>query len=162
MYYYDEIIFDNDKYILISSEKGLVFIGVDNGLDKKIYTYMTKFNPIKNKEKLRNYTERLQGYFQGNRKKFVEEFDLQGTDFQKEVWNELFNLKYGEYISYKELAERLGKPKSVRAVANAVGQNPLLIFIPCHRVVGSSGKLTGFRSGLELKKKLLELEGIKI
>jgi methylated-DNA-[protein]-cysteine S-methyltransferase len=84
--------------------------------------------------------------------------DLVGTDFQKKVWMALRQIPYGETISYKELAGAIGRPSAVRAVGAANGANPIPIIIPCHRVIGNDGSLTGFGGGLPLKKKLLELE----
>jgi methylated-DNA-[protein]-cysteine S-methyltransferase len=102
--------------------------------------------------------EQLQSYFAGERKNFDLALILQGTDFQKTVWNALRKIPYGETISYKELAEMIGSPKAVRAVGAANGANPMPIIIPCHRVIGNDGSLTGFGGGLPLKKQLLELE----
>ena len=84
---------------------------------------------------------------------------LPATPFQKKVWIELTKIPYGETISYMELAKRIGKPKAVRAVANAVGANPLPIQIPCHRVIASDGTIGGYSLGLKMKIKLLKLEG---
>jgi methylated-DNA-[protein]-cysteine S-methyltransferase len=97
-------------------------------------------------------------YFAGERKIFSLKLSPQGTDFQKAVWSALQKIPYGETISYKQLAERIGKPKAVRAVGAANGANPIPIIIPCHRVIGHDGSLTGFGGGLPLKKRLLELE----
>jgi methylated-DNA-[protein]-cysteine S-methyltransferase len=84
---------------------------------------------------------------------------MQGTDFQKSVWSQLRKIPYGETRSYSQIAEAIGRPKAVRAVGTANGSNPVAIIVPCHRVIGSSGKLTGYGGGLPLKKRLLELEG---
>ena len=102
--------------------------------------------------------EQLQSYFRGKRKKFELPMVLEGTDFQKRVWTALQKIPYGETISYKKLAETVGNPKAVRAVGAANGANPIPIIIPCHRVIGNDGSLTGFGGGLPLKKQLLELE----
>jgi methylated-DNA-[protein]-cysteine S-methyltransferase len=83
---------------------------------------------------------------------------MEGTDFQKKVWNELLKIPYGKTISYLELAKRIGDEKYIRAAASANGKNKLAIFIPCHRVIGSNGSLTGYSGGIENKKRLLELE----
>jgi methylated-DNA-[protein]-cysteine S-methyltransferase len=92
----------------------------------------------------------------------LKEFDLplamEGTDFQLRVWNTLRAIPYGETISYAQLAERIGNPKAVRAVGLANGSNPIPIIVPCHRVIGSDGSLTGFGGGLATKKMLLQLE----
>jgi len=88
------------------------------------------------------------------------EFFLSGTDFQRKVWAELRKVKRGEVVSYEEIAQRIGKPKAVRAVGTAIGRNEIAFLIPCHRVVRKSGGLGGFRWGLEVKKKMLEWEKI--
>ena len=100
----------------------------------------------------------LQAYFRGELKEFDLPLALGGTEFQLRVWNSLRTIPYGETISYGQLAERIGNPKAVRAVGLANGSNPIPIIIPCHRVIGSDGSLTGFGGGLSTKKMLLELE----
>lgn len=102
--------------------------------------------------------EQLDEYFEGERKEFSIKYIYSGTEFQERVWKELLNVGYGTTISYKELAKRVGNPKAVRAVANAVGKNKIGIIIPCHRIIGSNGTLTGYAGGLENKKYLLEIE----
>ncbi len=102
--------------------------------------------------------QQLQSYFAGERKNFDLALILEGSDFQKRVWTALRKIPYGETISYKELAEMIGSPRAVRAVGAANGANPIPIIIPCHRVIGNDGSLTGFGGGLPLKKQLLELE----
>jgi methylated-DNA-[protein]-cysteine S-methyltransferase len=100
----------------------------------------------------------LQAYFRGELKEFDLPLAMEGTEFQLCVWNELRAIPYGETISYAQLAERIGNPKAVRAVGLANGSNPIPIIVPCHRVIGSDGSLTGFGGGLPTKKMLLELE----
>jgi methylated-DNA-[protein]-cysteine S-methyltransferase len=100
----------------------------------------------------------LRAYFRGELKEFDLPLSLEGTEFQLRVWNALRTIPYGETISYAQLAERIGNPKAVRAVGLANGNNPIPIIIPCHRVIGSDGSLTGFGGGLSTKKLLLELE----
>ena len=102
--------------------------------------------------------QQLDEYFLNKRREFDIPLLFVGTDFQKKVWNELLNIPYGTTISYGELAQRIGMPKSVRAVANANAVNAISIIAPCHRVIGSDGKLTGYGGGLERKRLLLELE----
>ncbi len=102
--------------------------------------------------------QQLQSYFAGERKSFDLSLLLEGTDFQKTVWTALRKIPYGETISYKKLAEMVGNPRAVRAVGAANGANSIPIIIPCHRVIGNDGSLTGFGGGLPLKKRLLELE----
>jgi methylated-DNA-[protein]-cysteine S-methyltransferase len=100
----------------------------------------------------------LREYFAGERTTFDLPLDLDGTDFQREAWLGLAAIRYGETVSYGEQARRLGRPAAARAVGAANGRNPLPIVLPCHRVVGSDGSLTGFGGGLDVKRKLLEHE----
>lgn len=101
----------------------------------------------------------LEEYFDGRRLVFRLPLDLeQGTPFQREVWQALLNIPYGETVTYKDVAQEIGRPSAARAVGAAVAANPLPIVIPCHRVVSSSGEMGGFSAGTEVKAKLLELE----
>jgi methylated-DNA-[protein]-cysteine S-methyltransferase len=102
--------------------------------------------------------DQLRAYFAGQRKEFDLVLELQGTPFQVTVWEALRTIPYGQTISYAELARRIGNPQAVRAVGLANGSNPIPIIVPCHRVIGSNGSLTGFGGGLENKQKLLALE----
>ncbi|MDE6380156.1 MAG: methylated-DNA--[protein]-cysteine S-methyltransferase, partial [Muribaculaceae bacterium] len=97
-------------------------------------------------------------YLEGKRKVFNMPFRLDGTEFRRKVWDEMRRIPYGEAITYKELARRIGSPDACRAVANACGANPFPILIPCHRVVASGGKIGGYTGGLDIKLALLELE----
>lgn len=99
----------------------------------------------------------LREYFLGNRKQFDLPLAPKGTDFQKLVWNEVAKIPYGETATYSDIAQRIHKPKAVRAVASAIARNPLHIFIPCHRVVAKNG-IGGYAAGIEIKKFLLNLE----
>src|ERR1700730_2268693 len=104
-------------------------------------------------------TERQLGeYFSGKRRTFCIDLDLKGTRFQRDVWEALLAIPFGETRSYGQLAKQLGNPRATRAVGAANGRNPVSIIVPCHRVIGSSGKLTGFAGGLETKAQLLTLE----
>ncbi len=104
----------------------------------------------------------LTEYFKGERSHFSVPLEPKGTEFQKQVWSVLGRIPYGKTISYSEQAEGMGRKESVRAVAAANGRNPIAIIIPCHRVIASTGHLHGYAGGLNLKRKLLELEGIRI
>lgn len=107
---------------------------------------------------LEDAVHQLKEYFDGKRTKFDLKINPQGTDFQKGVWDELLNIPFGKTLSYLELSKRLGDVKAIRAVAAANGKNPLWIVVPCHRVIGSNGDLTGYAGGLHRKKWLLEHE----
>jgi methylated-DNA-[protein]-cysteine S-methyltransferase len=100
----------------------------------------------------------LDEYFSGKRKKFSVALEMRGTPFQKDVWEALIAIPFGETRSYGQLAKQLGNPRATRAVGAANGRNPVSIIVPCHRVIGSSGKLTGFAGGLAVKAQLLNLE----
>lgn len=100
----------------------------------------------------------LREYFEGTRTTFDLKLNPQGTDFQNVIWRLLTEIPYGKTISYLQLSKRLGDVKSIRAVANANGKNPLWIIVPCHRVIGSDGKLTGYAGGIHRKKWLIEHE----
>lgn len=102
--------------------------------------------------------DQLEAYFAGKLTDFDLELDLRGTEFQQRVWKALLTIPYGETRSYGEIAEQIGAPGSARAVGLANGRNPIAIVVPCHRVIGSSGSLTGYGGGLERKQTLLELE----
>lgn len=101
-------------------------------------------------------------YFAGRRKTFSIRLDVEGTAFQRQVWNALLTIPFGETRTYGEIAKQIGHPAAVRAVGAANGRNPLSIVAPCHRVIGATGKLTGFAGGLETKAHLLALEGASV
>ena len=106
----------------------------------------------------RSALKQISEYFAGARRTFDLELEMPGTDFQRAVWSALRSIPYGATVSYAELARRLGRPRAVRAVGSANGANPLPIVVPCHRVIGSDGSLTGFGGGLDTKRWLLDLE----
>lgn len=101
----------------------------------------------------------LEEYFAGSRKIFDMPIGLGGTDFQRKVWMEVAIIPFGQTTTYMKLSQKLGNPAAIRAVGAAIGANPILIILPCHRVLGSDGNLTGYAGGLDKKKALLELEG---
>lgn len=109
-------------------------------------------------EILQQAQEQLQKYFDGNLKEFNLNLEPDGTDFQKKVWALLYKIPYGKTWTYADMANKLGDPKVIRAAASANGRNPVAIVIPCHRVIGTNGSLTGYAGGLENKRYLLDLE----
>ena len=109
-------------------------------------------------KELNDVVTQLQEYFEGKRSTFNVKIAPKGTDFQKRVWNELLNIPFGKTLNYQQMANKLGDPKVIRAAASANGKNPISIIIPCHRVIGSDGSLTGYAGGLHRKKWLLEHE----
>ena len=130
------------------SEKGIASVSFTANVD----------NEIQNPPCLRECVSQLQEFFNGKRKNFNLDFDIKGSDFQKKVWNEILKIPYGKTKTYHSIAIKLGAGEAVRAVGKAVGKNPLAIIIPCHRVIGSDGKLIGYAGGLWRKKWLLDLE----
>ena len=131
-------------------------------IDKRLQNTLHAKYEIGNSEIITEAMAQLDEYFSRKRTAFDIPLAFIGTDFQKAVWNELLNIPYGTTISYAKLSQRLNNPKAIRAVAAANGANPISIFVPCHRVIGSNHKLTGYGGGLAAKKILLELEaGIK-
>ncbi|MGA3351166.1 MAG: methylated-DNA--[protein]-cysteine S-methyltransferase [Candidatus Sulfotelmatobacter sp.] len=110
-------------------------------------------------DRLRLYTEELKEYFASDRRKFTFPLDPRGTDFQLACWRALLAIPYGETRTYADIARAVGKPSAFRAVGMANNRNPIAIVVPCHRVIASNGTLCGYGGGLELKRRLLELEG---
>jgi methylated-DNA-[protein]-cysteine S-methyltransferase len=141
---------------LVASDKGLVAILWENDDPKRVP--LTDLKEDSSNAILMKTDRQLAEYFTGKRQQFDLPLDMRGTQFQKNVWAMLRAIPFGETRSYGELAAKLGKPSASRAVGAANGRNPISIVVPCHRVIGSSGKLTGFAGGLEAKAHLLGLE----
>ncbi|PYJ53323.1 MAG: cysteine methyltransferase [Verrucomicrobia bacterium] len=144
-------------YTQIASPLGLLLIaGDDAGLEAQ----PQRSDPAWREDAapLTETIRQLQAYFAGELENFNLPLAPEGTQFQMEVWRRLCDIPYGQTISYGELARRVGNPKASRAVGLANGSNPIPIVIPCHRVIGSNGKLTGYGGGLPIKEKLLALE----
>lgn len=110
---------------------------------------------VRDESALGDYRAQYDEYFKGKRKRFTFPLDLCGTPFQRDVWEALTAIPYGKTVAYADIAARIGKPAAVRACGGAIGQNPVLIAVPCHRVIGKNGALTGFSSGLDMKAWLL-------
>lgn len=134
---------------IVGDEAGITSVTILNSEEK-----LTDIIP----EVLEDCVIQLNEYFDGTRKQFSLTLNPEGTDFQKKVWKLLEQIPYGKTISYLDLSKQLGDVKAIRAVANANGKNPLWILIPCHRVIGSDGSLTGYAGGLHRKQWLLEHE----
>jgi methylated-DNA-[protein]-cysteine S-methyltransferase len=114
---------------------------------------------IESRERLRPYQEQIEAYFRGELRNFSCKLDLIGTQFQKDCWEALLRIPYGKTCSYAEIAREIGRPHAFRAVGQANHDNPVAIIVPCHRVLGANGTLTGYGGGLSTKEKLLRLEG---
>ena len=146
------------KILMAASDRGVCYLNfIDDAItvESDSYRSIESLHPF-----LQKLITELDSYFAGNTKLFSVPLDLQGTDFQKKVWEAVAAIPYGESVSYAKLSGALGNPDAIRAVANANARNPVLIIVPCHRVIGTDGSLTGYAAGLHRKKFLLELEGI--
>ena len=155
--FYSEETISGIKIAVLVSSKGIkkVFLNPKSDIQKRFTATKLRSND----PYLFGVFNQLNEYFTGIRKKFTMPLDVEGTDFQKKVWEELKKIPYGKTISYKTLSENLGDVKSIRAVGKANGQNPVAIIIPCHRVIGADGSLIGYAGGLAIKEKLLHIEG---
>ncbi len=144
---------------LIASDNGLAAILWEN--DDPARVRLTSTSKSKTHPVLVDTKRQLNEYFRGERRSFSLRLDPIGTEFQKKVWKALLTIPFGETKSYGQLAKQIGNASASRAVGAANGKNPISIVVPCHRVIGASGKLTGFAGGLEVKAHLLILEGKK-
>ena len=155
---------DNLKNVFVYQTKiGAVEIE-DNGLEITNVSIVSEDECLDLNETklLKKAVLQLNEYLEGMRTEFDLPLNPKGTEFQKKVWDALVSIPYGETRSYKQVAEAIGNPKAYRAVGMANNKNPIMIFIPCHRVVGSDGSLTGYAGGLDMKEKFLSIEkGIK-
>ena len=155
---------DLGKMLVARTAKGVcavTFGDNDEILADKLHQEYPKAEITQNETNLKDYVEAILQNLAGNNKRIVLPIDVQATAFQMQVWEALRKIPYGETLSYKQVAESLGNPKAVRAVARACATNRVAVVIPCHRVVGSNGSLSGYRWGIERKQKLLEGELLK-
>ncbi|MBO9565608.1 MAG: methylated-DNA--[protein]-cysteine S-methyltransferase [Niastella sp.] len=146
------------RLTLIAGNKGLAAVLWENDRPNRVHAKAEEENeqhPV-----LLEAERQLQEYFAGNRNSFSLPLDMIGTPFQQQVWEALTTIPHGETRNYQQIANQLGNPKAVRAVGAANGRNPVSIIVPCHRVIGTNGSLTGFAGGLEAKAYLLSLEGV--
>lgn len=147
---------------LAATEQGLAFVGSSGGTLDELTNWANRRFPSRaltqDDRRLAPYADELAAYLRSELQRFTLPYDLHGTPFQQDVWQALCAIPFGQTRSYSDIAASLGKPNAVRAVGAAIGANPLLITVPCHRVIGKNGALTGYRGGLEMKLRLLELE----
>lgn len=147
---------------IAKTEKGLCYVGSPGQSFQDLGAWMQKHFPTaklaENPEALKPYIQELQEYFKGVRQTFSFTTDVKGTPFQQEIWAALKQIPYGTTCSYSDIAQLIQRPAAVRAVGTAIGANPVLITVPCHRVIGKNGAITGYRGGLEMKQYLLQLE----
>lgn len=156
--YYSEELISGLKIIVLASTKGIMKLLLNP--KEKIQEFSTSTKLHSDDPYLFGVFNQLREYLAGERKTFEVPLDLEGTDFQKKVWLELQKIPYGKTITYKALSEKLDDAKAIRAVGKANGQNPVAIIIPCHRVIGADGGLVGYAYGIDIKEKLLQLEGV--
>ncbi len=153
---------------LAASPRGLVALEFDKRLPgqqtirpnpRDLRNEATKHQFEESAEALQPYVRELEEYFAGDRREFTFPLDLRGTDFQVDCWRALLSIPYGETRTYADIARAVGRPQGFRAVGMANNRNPIAIVVPCHRVIASDGTLCGYGGGLDVKRKLLELEG---
>ena len=145
------------------TEIGIIGIRENNKSITDIFFSKVDTNDnIEETDLIKECFKQLKEYFEGNRMKFDLPLDARGTEFQKKVWNELLNIPYGETKSYNDIAVAIGNEKACRAIGMANNKNPIPIIIPCHRVIGSNGKLVGYAGGVNVKEKLLNIEKIDV
>jgi len=153
------------KLYIAATEKGLCYVGSPGHSSEEFVSAIHKRFPAaelkENIEVMQPYIEELHEYFEGKREAFTMPVDVKGTPFQEAIWKALQEIPYGLTFSYSDIAHKVGKSAAVRAVGTAIGANPVLITIPCHRVIGKNGAITGYRGGTEMKQYLLDLEGKK-
>ncbi len=142
--------------ILVGDEAGISHLHLDTGQGKRRFEIALQW--VRDDGFFTDAAGQIQEYFQGKRKTFDMHINPRGTDFQKIVWNELRNIPHGEVRTYGEIAQAIGREKSARAVGHANSKNPIPLIVPCHRVIGASGKLVGFAHGIGAKEKLLGFE----
>ena len=145
--------------ILVADQDKIVYLHLETGQGKRTFSLDPAWEEDASSPVLQKAINQLQAYFAGSSAAFTVPLHLEGTEFQKQVWAELIKIPFGVQQSYRDIAEAIGRPKAARAVGAAVGRNPLPLFIPCHRIIGSNGALTGFAHGLAIKEQLLRLEG---
>ena len=152
------------NYFCYDTEIGRIKISEkDEKIIGLVFSDYKKENEIeKETDAIRKTYLQLKEYLSGKRKNFDIEIEMIGTEFQKKVWKELLNIPYGETRSYKDIAIAIGNEKACRAVGNANNKNPIAIIVPCHRVIGSNGSMTGYAGGLDIKEKLLKIEKYNI
>lgn len=160
---------DGSPWVLIATELGICRIVMPNETLEDWSSWITRIASgaelVEDEQAIKGtgVVDWLQAYFAGEQIRYTDEIplDLIGTAFQQQVWKELGRVPYGEVRTYGDIAAAIGRPTAVRAVGAANGANPIPLLLPCHRIIGSNRKLTGFRGGLELKRRLLDLERIE-
>ncbi|WP_039074109.1 methylated-DNA--[protein]-cysteine S-methyltransferase [Bacillus sp. MSP13] len=160
--YWSLFSYENWKMYIAATHNGLCFVGSPNQPFEELGKWANHYLPgndlIRDDEKLQPFADELVHYFQGKLNRFTIPIFYRGTPFQEAVWKALCDIPFGQTRSYSDIAQQIQKPTAVRAIGRAIGTNPILITVPCHRVIGKNGSLTGYRGGIEMKTQLLELE----
>lgn len=160
--YWTQFDFNEWTVTVAATKKGLCYVGLAEDSLEQMIDWTKRFDTaelIEDETKLEVCISKMKEYLSGTTKDFsVIPLDLKGTPFQQQVWQGLQHIPYGETRTYSDIAESIGKASSVRAVASAIGKNPVLIVVPCHRVIAKDGSLSGYRDGKECKRNLLQLE----
>lgn len=164
-YYYTRASVLTTPVYLLASDVGLMYVTSQLDDDFEFFEEIKEQlnieakQCIEHKQMFEPYIEQLKRFEQGQSMCYDQlSFDLQGTAFQKQIWQSLLTIEFGETTYYQAIADKIGNRQAVRAVGRAIGANPLLLFVPCHRVIGKNGALTGFSEGIDLKRKWLEHE----
>ncbi|WP_313957630.1 methylated-DNA--[protein]-cysteine S-methyltransferase [Paenibacillus sp. Y412MC10] len=160
--YWDRLDGDGWSLYAAATAQGLGYVGSHDGSFDELEAWAAQRYPnhewVRDEVTMLPYITEIAEYLQGTREAFTIPMDDRGTPFQREVWQALCSIPYGQTTTYSEIAHQIGCPAAVRAVGAAIGANPVLIMVPCHRVIGKNGALTGYRGGLDMKDRLLALE----
>lgn len=157
--YYHVYSIRGHKYVIGATKKGLSFVGSRDQDFEEVRRFYPETELMDAEQIVNKYANQIREYLLGKRQEFSLKLDISGTKFQESVWDQLKKIPYGQTSSYTEIAQSIGNPKVVRAVGSAVGKNPVLIVIPCHRVITKNQQLGNYRGGLAMKRELLTLEG---
>ncbi|KIL51349.1 methylated-DNA-[protein]-cysteine S-methyltransferase [Jeotgalibacillus alimentarius] len=164
--YWAEFKYKQDCYQLAAVDGKVCYIGGPEegyeALEKWAARYVPGAVMIESPEQMQPFINEFEDYFSGQKRIFDMPIEPKGTDFQQEVWQALLEIPYGETRTYADIAARVGRPKAFRAVGTAIGANPLLVVVPCHRVIAKDGGLGGFSAGLDVKRALHAVEGISL
>ena len=160
--YWTKLNYDKWKLYMAATSKGLCYVGSQNKPFEELEVWVNKHYPgsplVQDDTIMQPYVAEFTEFFKGARNSFTIPQELKGTAFQTAVWDALCQIPYGETWTYSDIANAIQRPSAVRAVGTAIGANPVLLTVPCHRVIGKNGKLTGFRGGLDMKEQLLKIE----
>ncbi|BBI34255.1 methylated-DNA--[protein]-cysteine S-methyltransferase [Cohnella abietis] len=152
----------SEQLVIAATSQGLCYVGSWEQSLQVVKDWAKKSYPsyewVQDEAHMEPYHRQLKEYLEGERTSFSLPLDLQGTPFQRSVWDAMSQVPYGQTVSYLDVAQILHNPKSVRAVGSAIGKNPVLIVAPCHRIIGKNGGMTGYRGGIPMKQQLLSLE----